>query len=139
MASKRIKFAQLHKKMVYSRAYQDLNAPTLKLLSYLLLQLRWAKTGNKSNKKYIILNKDEIKMLYKTFTNEPFNMNPNTITRSIDSLLSHGFMKIIKQGGKVKGDESIYSYSEQWESWQPGEILFTRRPYHARGFAKNNK
>ncbi len=133
MTSKRIKFAQLHKKMVYSKAYQDLNAPSLKLLSYLLLQLKWVKLGRKS-KKYVVSNKDEIKMLYKTFTAEPFNMNPNTITRSIDSLLANGFLKVEKQGGSVKGDESIYAYSEKWENWNHGDIIFTRRPYHKRGF-----
>ncbi len=136
MTLKRIKFAQLHKKMVYSKAYQDLNAPSLKLLSYLLLQLKWVKLGRKS-KKYVVSNKDEIKMLYKTFTTEPFNMNPNTITRSIDSLLAHGFLKVEKQGGSVKGDESIYSYSEKWETWNKGDVIYVRRPYRRRGFTSS--
>jgi len=119
--------------MVYSRAYQDLNAPTLKLLSYFLLQLRWVKAGRKNNK-YVVSNKDEIKMLYSTFKTKPFNMNPNTIRRSIDALLAHGFMKVIKQGGKVKGQESIYGYSERWQKWNSGEVIFTRRPFAPRGF-----
>jgi hypothetical protein len=119
--------------MVYSRAYQDLNAPSLKLLSYLLLQLRWARAGRKS-KNYIVSNKDEIKMLYSTFSRDPFNMNPNTITRSMDSLLAHGFLKVIQQGGRVKGHESVYSYSEQWEDWNKGDVIFKRRPYIPRGF-----
>jgi len=133
MASKQIKFAQLHKKMVYSKAYQDLNAPSLKLLSYLLLQLKWVRLGRKS-KRYVVSNKDEIKMLYKTFSTDPFNMNPNTITRSIDSLLAHGFLKVEKQGGSVKGHESIYSYSEMWETWRTGDVIFKRRPFKPRGF-----
>ena len=123
--------------MIYSQAYQDLNAPTLKLLSYLLLQLRWVKLGRKT-KRYDVSNKDEIKMLYSTFKNKPFNMNPNTIRRSIDSLLAHGFMKVIKQGGKVKGHESIYGYSESWETWTEGDVIFTRRPFHTRGFTVKN-
>ena len=133
MASKRIKFAQLHKTMVYSKAFQDLNAPSLKILSYLLLQLRWVKIGGRK-KRYEIANVKEIKLLYSTFRKKPFYMNPNTITRSIDSLLEHGFIKVQKQGGRVKGDESIYSYSNSWESWEKGKVYSTRRPFAKRGF-----
>ena len=122
-------------KMVYSKAYQDLNAPSLKILSYLLLQLRWVKVGRKT-KRYSVSNKDEIKLLYSTFTKDPFKMHPQTISRSIDSLLEHGFVKIKKQGGKVKGDNSVYEYSEKWEDWVKGLICFSRRPYHRKRFQK---
>ena len=63
-------------------------------------------------------------------------MNPNTITRSIDSLLEHGFMSVVKQGGRVKGDESIFGYSEEWENWEAGIVCSKRRPYATRGFTK---
>jgi len=66
-------------------------------------------------------------------------MNPNTITRSIDMLLAHGFIEILKQGGKAKGDPTIYGYSTKWEEWEPGDKIFSRRPYHARGFTKRNR
>ena len=67
MAPKKIKFAKLEQRMVYSKAYQDLNAPTLKMLSYLLLQLRWINTARTKNKpKYVLTNKGEIEMLYDT-------------------------------------------------------------------------
>jgi len=135
MPSKKIKFAKLEKRMVYSKAFQNINAPTLKILSYLLLQLRWVNTARIKNKpKYIAVNKDKIEMLYSTFKKPPFNMGEHTIARSITSLLSHGFIEVKKQGGRCKGHKTIYGYSERWHEWEPGQVIFTRKPFFARGF-----
>ena len=121
--------------MVYSKAYQDLNAPTLKILSYLLLQLRWVNIARTRNKpKYIPENKDEIELLYSTFNKPPFNMGKKTIVRSITVLLSHGFVEVKKQGGRCRGHKTIYGYSERWHEWEPGQVIFIRKPFFARGF-----
>jgi len=132
MTSKKIKYAQITTKMVYSKAYQNLNAPELKILSYVLLQKEWMKKGNK----YILANKDDFFLFYSTFRKPPFNMNSNTISRSIKTLLAHGFIKIFKQGGKVKGDNSVYGFSESWQKWSTGDVLFKRDKYYPRGFTK---
>jgi len=135
MKNKRIKFAKLEKRMVYSKAYQDLNAPTLKILSYLLLQLQWVNIARtKTKPKYIIANKEEVSLLYSTFTKAPFNMCKQTITRSIDSLLAHGFIEVKKQGGRCKGHASIFAYRDEWKQWEPGQVLYKRKPFFARGF-----
>ncbi len=139
MAPKKIKFAKLEQRMVYSKAYQDLNAPTLKMLSYLLLQLRWINTARTKNKpKYVLTNKGEIEMLYSTFKKQPFNMGDHTIARSITSLLSHGFVEVKKQGGKCKGHKTIYGYSDRWLNWEPGQVIFNRKPFFKRGFVKGH-
>lgn len=123
--------------MVYSKAYQDLNAPTLKMLSYLLLQLRWVNAAKGKDKpNYILENKDSIEMLYSTFTKPPFNMKKPTIVRSIDSLLSHGFMVVKNQGGMCKGHKTVYGYSEKWQEWTEGMEISKRKPFFARGFCK---
>ena len=119
--------------MVYSKAYQNLNAPELKILSYTMLQQKWVKIGKG---KYVLENQDDFQLLYTTFKNPPFNMNPNTISKSISSLLSHGFIKVFKQGGKIKGDNSVYGFSDSWMKWQPGEVIFKRKPCFPRGFTK---
>ena len=139
MRRKSIKFAKLERKMVYSPAFQDLNAPTLKILSYLLLQLKWVNIAKPKNKpRYIVDNKDEIELLYSTFIKSPFKMCRQTITRAIDSLLAHGFLKIIEQGGMCKGHKTVYGYSEEWVKWTPGQIIETRKPFFARGFTKRD-
>jgi hypothetical protein len=131
MSKAHIKFAKLEMRMVYSKAYQDLNAPTLKILSYVLLQLRWVKTAKS---RYELSNQDKIELLYASFKRSPFSMHYGTITRSIDSLLAHGFIKVNLQGGLCQGNKSIYGYSERWVDWVEGEIIFTRQPFTRRGF-----
>jgi hypothetical protein len=134
MSKTHIKFAKLEMKMVYSKAYQDLNAPSLKILSYVLLQLRWVKV---SKNHYELSNKDQIELLYTTFKKVPFMMHRGTITRSIDFLLSHGFIKVKTQGGLCQGNKTIFEYSEKWSDWVPGECIFNRKPFFARGFLKH--
>jgi len=136
MSKKSTKFAKLERKMVYSKAYQDLNAPTLKILSYALLQLKWVNVSRQKEKpKFIVENKDKIELLYTTFTKPPFCMCRQTITRAIDSLLAHGFVKVVEQGGMCKGHKTIFGYADEWVEWKAGEVLFIRMPFFARGFA----
>lgn len=130
MSKTHIKFAKLEMKMVYSKAYQDLNAPTLKILSYVLLQLRWVRVS----KNHYELGKKDHELLYSTFKKAPFLMHDRTITRSIDSLLSHGFVKVKNQGGLCQGHKSKYEYSEKWKDWELGECIFIRKPFFKRGF-----
>jgi len=133
VTSKRIKYARITTRMVYSQAFQNLNAPELKILSYILLQQQWKKI---SRSKYVLENKDDFQLLYSVFKKPPFKMNPNTISKSISTLLSHGFIKVFKQGGKVKGDNSVYGFSESWQKWRPGDVIFKREPFYPRGFTK---
>jgi hypothetical protein len=124
------KFAKLELKMVYSKAYQDLNAPTLKMLSYVLLQLRWAEVSRGN----YVLSIKEHDLLYTTFRKAPFFMKDRTITRSIDSLLAHGFIKVKEQGGFCQGHKSRFEYTEEWKNWTEGDCIFTRKPFFKRGF-----
>ena len=130
------KWAKLQFDMEHSEALQDLNAPTLKILLYTLMQLRWEDTSRQSKKaNWICSNKDEIKLQYSTFKKDPYRMKDGTITRSIDSLLAHGFISIKEQGGMCKGHSTIYSYSDAWFKWKPGDDpVFVRTPFRKRGF-----
>ena len=121
--------------MVYSEAYQDLGAPALKVLSYVLLQLRWENTSRTKKANWICTNRKEIKLLYSNFRKKPFSMGNQTITNAIDSLLAHGFISVYEQGGRDKGHMSMFSYSEKWKEWSKGQEPFeTRKPFRKRGF-----
>lgn len=124
--------------MLYSNALQDLNAPTIKILWYALFQFDWvnlAKHGEKA--RYVPTYATPFQLLYSTFKNSPFNMKPGTITRSIDSLLAHGFIKVTEQGGRCYGHQSKYRYIESWKNWKEGDVLNKRQPFFARGFTNN--
>lgn len=137
MNKKRQKYAKLELKMVYSDSFQDLNLAARKILDYLLLQLEWVNTQPPNRKaKWELKNKDSITLLYSTFTKPPFRLHKQTITRGIDSLLAHGFIEIVSQGGAYRGQNSTYKYSEGWQYWEKGQILSKRQPFFARGFVK---
>ena len=136
MKEPRTKWAKLQLDMEHSEALQDLNAPTLKILLYTLMQLRWEDTSRQSKKaNWICSNKDEIKLQYTTFKKPPYRMGDKTITRAIDSLLAHGFISVKEQGGSCKGHSTTFSYCESWFTWKPGDDpVEIRTPYAKRGF-----
>ena len=139
MKQPRIKFAKLQIYMFYSEAYHNLNYPSVLILNYVLFQLKWVDASRPKDKKsnYISTNQDEIKLPYSTFKKSPFNFSNSTVTRSIDLLLSRGFISVKEQGGREKGHVSIYSYVEKWKGWKNGDSdIEKRRPYRARGFLK---
>lgn len=122
-------------RMVYSEAYQDLGAPALKVLSYVLLQLKWENTSRSKKANWVCTNKKEINLLYSTFKKKPFCMGNQSITNALDSLLAHGFISVNQQGGREKGHVSTFSYSDKWQSWKKGQEPFeTRKPFRKRGF-----
>ena len=135
MSKKDIKFAKLELKMVYSEAFQDLNLAARKILDYTLLQVEWVNTNPKTIKANWELKKcDNMKLLYSTFRKPPFKMHRQSITRGIDSLLGHGFIDIVLQGGAYRGQNSLFKYSDTWENWNKGLVLSKRQPFFARGF-----
>ncbi len=135
--SKNPKWAKLQLKMLYSEAFNSLNAPSIKVLMYILMQIKWENTKRSKSKKdnWIVTNNGEISLPYSTFKKPPFKMHNGTITRSIDSLLACGFITITEQGGSKKNHLSKYSYCEKWIIWKKDDEPFeVRRPYHKRGF-----
>jgi hypothetical protein len=135
----RVKFAKLEIDMVYSDAYQDLNLSARKILDYFLLQQRWVNIAPASrNPKWELEQKDNIQLKYSTFKKPPFRMQNQSVTRGIDSLLSHGFIEVSKQGGRCRGSVSEFKKSEKWRTWRDGEILSKRQPLFSRGFTKDD-
>ena len=137
----KIQFAKLSKEMVTSKAYQKLTATGYRILSYALLELRWELITKRSKTKsrWECVNKDNIKILYKVLSKEPYCIPEKSITRGIDDLLAKGFITINRQGGMQKGHASTYGMSEKYLTWKPGDDpIETRQPYHARGFCKQS-
>ncbi|MFH7326615.1 hypothetical protein [Desulfurivibrio sp. C05AmB] len=50
------------------------------------------------------------------------------ITRALDQLLAHGFIRIIRRGGAYKKDKTIYGLTEDWRFWRPGTVIRSREP-----------
>lgn len=135
MNKKNEKFAKIELKMVYSEAFQDLNLAARKILDYALFQIKWVNTQPRTRKaKWEIERKENFVLLYSTFIKAPFKLHRQTITRGIDSLLAHGFIEVVSQGGAYRGQKSIYKCIDGWMDWKSGQTINTRKPFFARGF-----
>ena len=73
-------------------------------------------------------------MTYVELKNEPFNYHPEMIRRSLKTLLSRGFIKIVHQGGGYKKDKNIYGISDNWRIWEPGKDFSPKKKDAKRGF-----
>ena len=132
----RVKFAKLEIEMVYSEAYQDLSLPARKIFEYFLLQQKWENISPSNRPpKWELAQKENIQLKYSTFQKKPFNMAKQSITRGIDSLLIHGFIEVVKQGGMCRGSVSEFKASQKWRQWSYGDVVNQRKPFFARGFA----
>ncbi|MCP5006905.1 MAG: GIY-YIG nuclease family protein [Planctomycetes bacterium] len=101
-------YCMIPENIVLSDAFNDLNSPSIKMLSYLLL----------SEDRY------RISIFYPTFKAEPFNMANTTISRSITSLMHHGFVEMLRYSSRSGKTE--YQLSTMFINWKFGDIIFTK-------------
>jgi len=125
------KYTSIETDMVISDAFQSLNATCVRLLILFLLKrhLRF-----KKGKVPVCINSDEICMTYVELANEPFNFHPEMIRRSLKTLLSRGFIKIVHQGGAFKKDKTVYGICDNWRIWKEGMDFSPDKKDAKRGF-----
>jgi len=123
-----------------SRAYLELRGFASQLLVLFL-----AKRDFSNEKK--VLNKDSITMTYIELENFYYRQEANLkgvrlaeqsslpkgisrprITRAIEQLLAHGFIKIVHRGGAYQQDKTVYALIDDWQWWRPGMICRKREP-----------
>ena len=116
----------LRYKMFLSPAFRDLKPAAKDILILMFFEIQ----SNSPKQSHLILPYKEIK--------ENLNYTEKTIWTSIKKLLAHGFINVVKKGGKSKGDFSIYKIENKWESWKPGlEIFKLNKTNKNRGFIRN--
>ena len=129
-------FAQIPRKMICSQAFNSLSGKGHIILSYLLSQCRHVEIKRKKgHRSFILTNKDELILPYRSLQASPYKMAYSTITKGIDELLSKGFIKVMEQGGRAKGHVSVYGLIDAYLKWGKGDPpVSVRRPYAKRGF-----
>ena len=116
-----------------SPAFIALKGVAPQMLIYILGKREFRQT----NKSRTCVNEDEIKLSYIEL--EKLGITQPRATRGFDELLAKGFMKIEHHGGGYQKDQSIYSLSNQYNSWKKG-IVFSKRPQgFKKGFQNVNK
>ena len=82
-----------------------------------------------------VINAENIILPYRHIT-ERLGYSDKTIWDSIRQFLAHGFLKVIKYGGGRKGDYQVFGVCEDWQDWQPGQVIRPLRPKGKVGFQK---
>ena len=104
------KYVRIANDMQDSAAWEDLSCFAVRV--YLLMK-----------KKYNKNNADDISLTYKEAGKY---MNARTFTKSIDELIEHGFIKIVRQSWTSR-ECNIYAFSENWKRFGTTEFLMEPR------------
>ena len=114
------KYVRLANDMQDSAAWEDLSCFAIRV--YLLIK-----------KKYNKNNADDISLTYKEAKKY---MNDRTFTKSIDELIEHGLIKIVRQSWTSR-ECNIYGLSEGWKKY--GTPAFECTPRKKRSPASTNR
>ena len=134
----------IDEEMFTSRAYFSLKGIAPQLLTLFLAKRDFIKKDGK----YICTNKDKITMTYAELENI-YNLGSHnkhlpkdglkrpSITRGRDDLMAKGFVRIVHQGGGYQQDKTRYALAEDWQWWQPGQVIY-KRPKDTRTLGYRN-
>ena len=80
----------------------------------------------------------EIRFTYKEAENK-FGISQSTFYRTLGDFIRKGFIDVLRQGGSLKGDASLYAMSEKWRDYGTDHFINKDRPEGMRiGFTKKS-
>lgn len=107
----------LVKDLLSSTAYFALSGVAPQVLTIFhckLIKKRISKRARKSE--YIVLNAKNLFFTYAEAKSK-YGLTKPRFTRAIDQLVEKGFIDIVRQGGGLEGDYSVYAISNRWEKY----------------------
>lgn len=122
--------------LLFSKAYHDLSNSGKLLLAHFYTKRKLKKVGGKRSKEWVVLNKNELVFPYDDALER--GITKPMFSRGLDSLLECGFIRIVKQGGGMLKDFSVYGLIDEWEKYGTDEFKFVPRAKDTRklGFKK---
>ena len=140
------------REMFTSRAYLELTGFASQLLVLFLAKRDIDKERKVRNKNSITMTYIELENFYQRReanlkgsrqyekSNLPKGISRPRITRAIEKLLAHGFIKIVHRGGAYHQDKTIYALTDDWRLWRPGMVIRKREPdTRKRGYNSKKK
>lgn len=122
--------------LILSKAFNELTNTGKKVLLLFLLRRPMERIngdGSWSPRKGA-----EIRFTYKEAENE-FGISQSTFYRILGDFISKGFIDVIRQGGSLDGDASLYAMIEKWRDYGTDHFINKDRPKGMRiGFTKNS-
>ena len=105
-----------------------------------LQRRRMEKIGKRGHQRMTCTNSQEIIFTYAE-AKKKFGLTKRQFTRAIDTLVEVGFIDIVKQGGSLFKEETIYGLSDRWRKW--GQPDFEKKSRSVRditiGYCKPKK
>ena len=125
--------------MLQSDAFRCLTRSAVDVLLFTLSRRQYPSNGRDY---WHPLNENGIRIGYETIreffgTGKRKSPNKATINKAIKELMAAGFIDLVHQGGKGKGDTSTYRLADEWMEWREGDDpVFTREPKR-QGFTRS--
>ncbi len=122
-----------------SLAFRTLKPSSRDILIQIYFEVN-VNSAKKRNQKYTpkISNRDDIKLPYAEITAR-LGYRHKTVWEAFKEIFAHGFLDVIVFGGGCKGDCKIYSISEKWSEWKPGQVIYEIGKNGKIGFQKKTK
>jgi len=126
--------------LMQSDAFRALSRASVDILMFVLSRRQYPA---KDRDYHHPLNESEIRIQYETIktffgTGKKNPPDKDTVNQAIKSLLGVGFIALVHQGGRGKGDCSIYCLIEDWRKWREGDGPVSSKGIKSQGFAKRS-
>lgn len=121
------------RQMFESKAYLALNGCASKLLVFFLGKRHFITVGRKGKERKVCDNCDSLTFTY-IEAQKRYGITKPRFSRGIDDLLEKGFIMIVRPGGAWQQDKTEYALVEDWKTWEPGMVFYTRTRDIHRGF-----
>lgn len=109
--------------LLHSRAYRDLTyAPAIKVLNWFHEKIKVDVNKKKRGKdRYRIVNDRDIDFTYREAILR--GLTPQKFSRALRELYRFGFIDIKKPGSALKGDFTVFAFSERWKAYGTPNFL----------------
>jgi hypothetical protein len=91
------------------------------ILILLYFEIEYSQQRGKKRES-VIINRDNIILSYGEITDR-LGYRDKAIWTAFKEFHERGFIETVKRGGGAKNDYSVYSISEKWRRWKPGEVI----------------
>ena len=113
----------IKKELMLSPPYRSLPKSARDVYFVFLTKRKMCSVKARGRKRWDIENNGEIVFTYFE-AEKKLDMSPKVFRDAIDKLVDHGFIDIFHQGsGGVKGDVSLYAFSERWRKYGTDEFI----------------
>ena len=114
--------------LLHSKAYRDLTyGPAIKVLNWFYEKIRVEVNKKKRGKdRYRIINDGDIDFTYREAIFR--GLTPQKFSKALRELHQFGFIDIKKPGSALKGDFTVFAFSERWKAYGTSDFLSPESP-----------